>query len=129
LVLITLVTTALVTLYYRSFFNRGFRVLPLLASALVIAIICVLIVKTKFSFDKFHFIEYSLLGFFSARAAGMRWYASFPLALIIVIVITFNDEFLQSLLPYRTFDVHDILANLIGGSAGAVLYLLQNEKS
>jgi glycopeptide antibiotics resistance protein len=126
--LTALVATVLITLYYHSFFNRGFKVVPLLGSALVIGVICVLIVKAKFSFDKFHFIEYSLLGFFAARAAGLRWYCALPVAIVFVMAVTFNDEFFQSLLPYRTFDLRDILSNLIGGSAGAILYLLQKKK-
>ncbi|CAO3644312.1 unnamed protein product [Cunninghamella echinulata] len=38
----------------------------------------------------------------------------------------FGSEFIQGLLPYRTFDWYDILANIIGSSVGLLIAFIMD---
>ncbi|CAO3631504.1 unnamed protein product, partial [Mucor fragilis] len=43
------------------------------------------------------------------------------LATSILLVLAVGSEFIQGLLPYRSFDGYDILANLVGGTTGIAI--------
>ncbi|CAO3593760.1 unnamed protein product [Absidia cylindrospora] len=53
------------------------------------------------------------------------WNLSFKRNLIltcgILFFLTIGSEFIQGLLPYRTFDWYDILANVLGSTTGLLL--------
>lgn len=52
---------------------------------------------------------------------------SFGKAYLYGIVFAVCCEFLHYFIPYRTFDLHDIYANLIGMSTGALFFLAGNK--
>ncbi|SAM06457.1 hypothetical protein [Absidia glauca] len=55
------------------------------------------------------------------------WNLSFRRNLVlaggILFILTIGSEFLQGLLPYRTFDWYDILANVLGSLTGLMIAL------
>lgn len=74
-----------------------------------------------------HFLEYGVLGLLTARAA-FRLYADRTtirlvlFALIVSIGFAITDELHQTLVPGRTGDAVDLLADSLGATAGALLY-------
>ena len=71
--------------------------------------------------------EYAILGLLAARAfhgsahAGLRrrW---FEVALSLVVLFAFSDEFHQSFTPSRTASVYDSLIDITGGLAALLFY-------
>ncbi|KAI8579471.1 hypothetical protein K450DRAFT_242315 [Umbelopsis ramanniana AG] len=43
------------------------------------------------------------------------------LSAVAMLIMSFGSEFIQGLLPYRTFDGYDIVANLVGSCIGILL--------
>ncbi len=73
-----------------------------------------------------HFVEYSLLGLLLAHAALRTWPRHHPLrpsALAVLIAVLFGllDEIHQAMVPGRSSDAFDVLADGIGSFAGASL--------
>ncbi|KAG0167261.1 hypothetical protein DFQ28_000631 [Apophysomyces sp. BC1034] len=65
-----------------------------------------------------HFSAFFLLGSCLYFLWNLSYKRNLLLASIILFVTAFGSEYLQKLLPYRTFDIQDIMANLMGGSCG-----------
>jgi len=91
-----------------------------------------LVYRQKLPAEKFHFIEYGFLGYFSYSAAEKSsmvnslsvkvfdpkhslYYAS---ACLIVLIIASTDEFIQYLLPNRVGELSDVFINLVSGMLG-----------
>ncbi|MFO0693123.1 MAG: VanZ family protein [Polyangiales bacterium] len=74
-----------------------------------------------------HFLEYGVLGLLTARAA-FRLLPDRPairlvlFALIVSVGFAITDELHQTLVPGRTGDVIDLLADALGATAGAVAF-------
>ena len=74
-----------------------------------------------------HFIEYLVLGVLAGRAFSRsshellrrRWVV---MALIVVVVYAFLDEYHQSFVPSRTASIYDSLIDSAGGLAGIIIY-------
>ena len=74
-----------------------------------------------------HLTEYAILGLLAARAfygsthAGLRrrWFA---VALALIVLYAFSDEFHQSFTSSRTASVYDSLIDISGGLAALILY-------
>jgi VanZ family protein len=72
-----------------------------------------------------HFTEYGLLGLLWCRALrgeGVSWLPALALALVATIGYGATDEWHQSFVAMRTSDIHDWLADAIGGSTGLAIY-------
>jgi VanZ family protein len=74
-----------------------------------------------------HFVEYGLLSYLLARAlkksaSKLSLINIFFLAVIITLLYGITDEVHQSFVPNRTYDIHDIVADGVGGLAGAWVY-------
>jgi VanZ family protein len=73
-----------------------------------------------------HFIGYALLSVLLMRAlsggrsAGITWRTAL-LAILFATLYGASDEIHQSFVPGRTPDVHDLMADALGGCAGAAL--------
>lgn len=72
-----------------------------------------------------HFVEYAMLGLLLALAALQTWpdRAKWRLAAVAIVVATgwgVLDEFHQAFVPTRSPDLHDIVADILGSSAGAI---------
>ena len=81
-----------------------------------------------------HFVEFGVLGWLCASAAKRSW-PSLPVwrtALFAVFVSTLwglSDEIHQALVPGRSSELADVVADFFGSAAGAVGYHLFSSKS
>lgn len=76
--------------------------------------------------ERIHILEYGLLGYLASQDL-FKTKLSFKSALFIFItlaIFAFLDEGLQYFLPYRVFDLRDIVFNLAGGSWGLILFII-----
>lgn len=81
-----------------------------------------------------HLTEYAILGLLAARAfydsahAGLRrrW---FEVALSLVVLYAFSDEFHQSFTPLRTASVYDSLIDITGGLAALLFYFWRHNRT
>ena len=76
-----------------------------------------------------HFLEYGVLGILWVRAAKTSWpHWSLPLLVVSTSLFTclygVTDEWHQFYVPGRYSDWHDALADVSGGTFGAVSYLM-----
>jgi VanZ family protein len=81
-----------------------------------------------------HFVEYGVLGWLCAAAASRTWpsAAASRTAVFAVFVSTLwglSDEIHQALVPGRSSELADLLADLLGGSAGALAWHLFSNRS
>jgi VanZ family protein len=80
------------------------------------------------NFDKvLHLIEYAIFGILAARAfkSSSRevLYKNFiMLAVLASVTYGASDEFHQFFVSYRSCDAFDVMADLIGGTIGAIFY-------
>ncbi|KAF7732530.1 hypothetical protein EC973_003277 [Apophysomyces ossiformis] len=65
-----------------------------------------------------HFGCFFLLGSCLYFLWNLSYKRNLLLASVILFTAAVGSEYVQGLLPYRTFDIHDIMANLMGGSCG-----------
>lgn len=84
---------------------------------------------TEHVWDKIlHLSEYALLAALFCRAfrgEGVGWPAAILLALVATSIYGASDEWHQSFVPLRSSDVHDWIADTLGGALGATLYRLK----
>ena len=79
-------------------------------------------------FDKvLHIVEYSIFGILTARALKNSLPAVLNknfiiLAILITLAYGASDEFHQIFVPFRTCDIFDLTADLIGGTIGVIFY-------
>ena len=83
--------------------------------------------QINMSAEKVHVIEYGVLGWFALRdllRVNQKVRAAI-LACVFSSITGVFDELFQWVLPYRTFEIHDIVFNALGGIWGVGLYLLE----
>ncbi|KAI9301056.1 hypothetical protein BJ944DRAFT_208274 [Cunninghamella echinulata] len=73
-----------------------------------------------------HFSTFCILGICLYYLWNLSYRRNFILASVILFAISFGSEFVQGLLPYRTFDWYDILANIIGSSVGLLIAFIMD---
>jgi VanZ family protein len=84
--------------------------------------------------DKYlHIAGYALLGmlFFRAFRSSHRANRLFVVALLSILASTaygISDEIHQYFVPYRSADIMDVLADMVGSAAGVMAYFLLMEK-
>ena len=71
-----------------------------------------------------HFVEYGVLGWLSARAAASSWprasaWRTFVFAVFVSTLWGLSDEIHQALVPGRSSELGDVLADFLGSVAGA----------
>ncbi len=83
--------------------------------------------RIKIPAEKIHILEYGLLGWLAARdlIAPNKKLRKILEALTFTFIVGLSDELLQKALPYRVFDLRDIVFNSLGGAWGISLYLLR----
>ena len=83
--------------------------------------------QIKLPQERIHILEYGLLGWFAGRdlMSKTKKKRGFIFAWILTITIGIFDEGFQKILPYRVWDVRDILFNSLGGLWGIGLYRLK----
>jgi VanZ family protein len=67
-----------------------------------------------------HFVLYAILGVLAARAALRESQGWRPLVAVLLVIVAFGaaDELHQALVPGRSVDVRDWIADLVGATAG-----------
>ncbi len=83
--------------------------------------------------DKFcHILEYTLFGFLLARAWANTWPGSEGQLIRLVVLATFvyglSDEFHQSFVVGRSCSFGDLVADIIGGFLGSILFVVKNRR-
>ena len=79
--------------------------------------------KFNFGYDKiFHFIEYSLLGFFCFRTKLKLFKSSYLFAITYGLSFGIFDEFWQSLVPGRNSSIYDVIADFSGICFMSILF-------
>ncbi|KAI8367510.1 uncharacterized protein BYT42DRAFT_617936 [Radiomyces spectabilis] len=71
-----------------------------------------------------HFTSFLILGTCLYFLWNLSYKRNLTLASLILITMSIGSECIQSFLPYRTFDVNDIIANLLGGACGVACAFL-----
>ncbi len=76
--------------------------------------------------EKIHVLEYGILGWLTMKDLVLvnKRIKSLVLAGVFCVAVGALDELFQAVLPYRVFEVRDIVANILGGIWGVTLYLL-----
>lgn len=72
-----------------------------------------------------HFIEYGVLGWLCAAAAARSWpsapaWRTLTFAVFISFLFGLSDEIHQAMVPGRSPELGDVIADLIGSAAGAL---------
>lgn len=103
------------------------RPLPLVVLAALTGLFAWGLAATPYPAERFHFLEYGLLGALTLRSSlhtyEDRWTAAFGLAALVVFAVGGLDEAIQYALPNRFFDWHDIWYNILGGLLGFGAFL------
>jgi len=76
---------------------------------------------------RMHILMYAIVGWLASRDAmrqGRTW-KTIALAWVFAAAAGALEELFQKLLPYRVFDINDIIFNLKGASLGVILYLIR----
>lgn len=104
------------------------RVHPIKTAAIIFLVVIGLILawRVKYPVEKIHILEYGALGWLAVRDLMKVKIKSTAIILagVFCIVVGYIDEALQAILPYRVYDIRDIVFNSLGGIWGIVLYLL-----
>lgn len=79
--------------------------------------------------ERIHILEYGLLGYLASRDLFKNkvGFKSGIFILLIIAIFAFLDEGFQRLLPYRVYDLRDIVFNLAGGIWGGCLFLIKKQ--
>ena len=75
-----------------------------------------------------HFLEYTLLGFFTARALNLSHKNPLHSIWISALYAT-SDEVHQSFVPGRSCELRDILIDTTGAAFGSLIYILTHRKT
>ena len=75
-----------------------------------------------------HFIEYALLGFFTARAFKLSKKSSWW-SILFCVIYAATDEFHQTFIPGRSGELRDVLVDTAGATVGTVIYILIHKKA
>jgi len=117
-----------VSIFYTTFvIFKTVNIIKAFLSVFVFAIAYVLISKQQLFAEKFHVLEYGILGYLALRditkANSMR-FINILYALFFAVLVSFADEGFQKLLPYRVCDIKDVITNAISGLLGIFLYCI-----
>lgn len=129
LVGLILVTSALcffVRLIINSVRRKRFNLLKALVAASALVMILTLAWQIENFAERIHVAQFVVLGWFAARDLTKqdKKVKGTILACLFCVVVGIVDEIFQAVLPYRFFDLNDIVANSAGGCWGMALFLI-----
>lgn len=83
--------------------------------------------KIKMPQVRMHILMYSIVGWLATRDAtkSRRIWKTILLAWCFASIVGISEELLQKMLPYRVFDMEDIVYNITGATIGVALYLIR----
>ncbi len=101
----------------------------ILGVAIVLTIGLLFAWQIKIVAERIHILEYGVLGWFVSRDLiaknrGVKKFKGIIYASLFAAVAGVIDEAFQAVLPYRYWDLRDILFNSLGGIWGISLYLV-----
>lgn len=110
--------------------GKSFDPAKFFVQVMVLSMIIVLAWQITNYAERIHIAEFVVLGWFAARdmiktKKGAR---GAVLACLFCAGVGLLDEIFQAILPYRFFDLNDIISNTLGGGWGTVLYLTTSER-
>lgn len=81
-----------------------------------------------------HFVEYALLGWLCARSASKTWPAASgwrtgAFAVAVSVLWGLSDEIHQAMVPGRSAEIADLVADWLGSTAGAAIWNVFSNKS
>lgn len=129
LMLITSASAFLIYTITADIRRKRFKLSRTLAVAISLFIILVLAWQIENFAERIHIAEYVILGWFAVRDL-IKLNKKIKVAIsacIFCAVVGLIDEIFQGILPYRYFDLNDIVSNTLGGIWGTVLYLITSE--
>jgi len=86
-------------------------------------------ITLKFPEEKFHFVEYGLLGYLCGWVQEGRRYFGKKEAMALLLLVGVLDELIQGVLPYRIFDIHDIFWNSVSSWCGILVFFVAAKKT
>ena len=81
--------------------------------------------------EKAHVLEFALLGWLAMRdltKEGKHLLKDALIAFIFAAIIGYLTEGFQKFLPWRVYDVRDIITNVLGGMLGVILFVLSHTR-
>jgi len=112
--------SVLAAFYTLHIFRMRVPFLKITFSVSVFLLAYLLISKQEYFAEKLHVVEYGLLGFLLLRDLLEKrdYLKNIAVAVFFICVVSFLDEGLQGILPYRFFEFKDISTNIISGLLG-----------
>ncbi len=111
--------------------RKGSNFTKIIAFIAVLTIGIVLAWQIKIAIEKIHILEYGILGWFAGRdlIKTNKKIKGAILACIFCTIVGILDEIFQAILPYRVYEIRDIMLNTLGGAWGLILYLSRKSAS
>ena len=80
-----------------------------------------------------HFVEYAVMGWLCIRATQATWpratrWRWWGYAVFVSVVWGLSDELHQALVPGRSAELADLVADMLGASTGASLWIFKEKK-
>jgi hypothetical protein len=119
---VTVLSVFLVVQSVRSL-RRG-RLINVLIMLLIGASFIIAFHVTHLPIERFHFVQFGILGIFvfwalSGRPYTLQFYLT---ALNIILGVSYCDELIQGLVPNRFYDLQDIFVDILSGTMGLLLF-------
>lgn len=123
---VILCLAAILAILYQNI-KSGFNIKRLV----LISVICIwgfiFAWKQPYFSEKAHVLEFALLGWLAMRdltKQDKHLLKDGLLAFIFAAIISYLGEGIQKFLPWRVFEIRDIITNVLSGALGVVLFIL-----
>lgn len=123
LFLILLFLLAAASAIYKST-KAAFNIKRIILTLVICASAFIFSARQPYMTEKAHVLEYGLLGWLAIRDfSNNKILKGVFLTFAFVLLVSCLDEGFQKLLPWRVFEVRDILTNLVSGALGILLFI------
>ncbi|MBM3255428.1 MAG: hypothetical protein FJZ08_03930 [Candidatus Omnitrophica bacterium] len=104
-----------------------FNISKFIVKLVVIVLAFLFAWRQPFFTEKFHIIEYGLLGWLACRDLNKdkSSFRNIIMALLFASLVGVLDEGFQKLLPYRVCEIRDMLTNVVSVSFGVLLSVIR----
>ena len=126
-ILVGLIFIALATVFFIAEAKRLANPLRIFVMLALLVLVLFYSWKIKLPQVRMHILMYAVVGWLASRDAtkpGRTWKTIIAAWLFAAIAGTL-EELLQKLLPYRIFEINDIIYNIKGATVGVALYLIR----
>ena len=113
--------------YVQYIILKGLPAYKIRQSIYVFGLAAILILLQTYFAERLHVIEYGILGYFALKDLSGKGLCGkisdyIKPVLLFVALVSFLDEGFQWILPYRVFDVRDIITNIVSGFLGVIQF-------